>query len=365
MPIVGLTDQGARFPCVGHLRKGAPKVSDRQPGKDLDHFRFDADDAEALAAFQQAYGETPRAINVYLPYASVDENLSAWQEHWVKGGLVRRCDGRTCVLRRLPNGKYDTTPQPCACTSMPADSKDRCKPVGRLQVIIPELKRLAYVVALTSSIHDIRNLSQQLTALELANSSLRGIPLVLRRKAEMISMPDDKGGRVRREKWLLSIEAAPRWVGLQLEAMERHALEGFTAAPQLPAPSAPMLAAPAYDDRPAVPYADASTGEVLDLEDDDPAEAPAARDTAEYVELGKMLRAAGLTTAKLKAAGVAWRLEDIAAMPDEHYDALIARMIEMGKAASEPAQSEPAEDGASFAPAEAVNDLVPEAEPTF
>jgi hypothetical protein len=355
MPIMGLTDQGARFPQVGVLRKGAPKVDERRPGKDLDYFRFDTEDAEALDAFRKAYGDEPRAINVYLPYQTVDENLSAWKEHWVAGGLKRRCDGQTCVLRQLPNGRYDSTPHPCACATMPADSKDRCKPVGRLQVIIPELRRLAYVMALTTSIHDIKNLSQQLTALELANGSLRGIPLILRRTAVEISMPGGDGKRVRREKWMLSIEAAPRWVGLQLEAMERGALTAFSQAPQLAAPSAPALPAPSYDDRPPAPYADAGTGEVLDLEDDEP-EAPAARDTSEYVELGKQLRASGIKTAALKAAGVAWHLEDVAALPDDQYDAIIAKMIELGEAASR------AKDAA---PAEAVNDLVPEAEPTF
>jgi hypothetical protein len=358
MPILGLTDQGARFPQIGVLRKGAPKQEGaNRPGKDLTWLRFDTEDAEALDAFRKAYGDEPRAINVYLPYQTVDENLSAWKEHWVAGGLKRRCDGQTCMLRQLPSGKYDSTPHPCACATMPADSKDRCKPVGRLQVIIPELRRLAYVMALTTSIHDIKNLSQQLTALELSNGSLRGIPLILRRTAVEISMPGGDGKRVRREKWMLSIEAAPRWVGLQLEAMERGALTAFSQAPQLAAPSAPALPAPSYDDdRPAAPYADHSTGEVLDLEDDEPAEAPKARDTSEYVELGKQLKALGYTGKELKAANVAWRLEDIATMSDEDYDAIVGKMIEMGEAASNAKDTEPAE---------AVNALVPEAEPTF
>lgn len=248
MPIIGLTDRGAAFPQIGVLRKGAPKVSDRQPGKDLDHFRFDTEDPDAARAFADAYGATPRAVNIYLPYATLDENFSAWQEHWVAGGLRRRCDGQTCVLAQTKDGKYDQTPHPCVCATLPADSKERCKPVGRLQVIIPELRRLAYVMALTTSIHDIKNLSQQLTALELSNGTLRGVPLVLRRSPVEISMPGNDGKRVRREKWLLSIEAAPRWVGLQLQAMEQRALSGAGYATTSPAPALPALAAPAFDE---------------------------------------------------------------------------------------------------------------------
>jgi hypothetical protein len=43
-------------------------------------------------------------------------------------------------------------------------------------------------------------------------------------------------------------------------------------------------------------------------------------------------------------------------MSDEDYDAIVGKMIEMGEAASNAKDTEPAE---------AVNALVPEAEPTF
>lgn len=263
MPILGLTDRGASFPQIGVLRKGSPKVSDRQPGKDLDHFRFDADDDQAAHEFTRAYGATPRAIRIYLPFDTTDENLVAWQEHWVAGGLVRRCDGQTCVLRQRPSGKgYDDSPHPCICTTLPPDSKERCKPVGRLKVIIPELKRLAYVVALTTSIHDIKNLSEQLRALESVRGSLRGIPMILSRIEREISMPSNDGKRVRRAKWLLAVEAAPHWVSLQLQAQERAALPA--AAPlALPAPMADDEDADDAPRHPA-PAADLVTGEVVE-----------------------------------------------------------------------------------------------------
>lgn len=238
MPIAGLTDRAASFPRIGVLRKGAAKVSDRQPGKDLTHFRFDTDDDQAAAQFAEAYGAEPRAIRIYLPYDGVEENFVTWQEHWAAGGLMHRCDGVTCVMRRTANGSgYDRSPAPCPHINLPKDHRDRCKPVGRLSVIIPELKRLAYVTVLTHSIHDIISLTEQLSALSGVAGRLRGIPMILRRTEREISMPDGKGGRVRRAKWLLSIEAAPHWVGLQLEAQERAALPPAAAQPlALPAP---------------------------------------------------------------------------------------------------------------------------------
>jgi hypothetical protein len=216
MPIAGLTDRAASFPQIGALRKGAPKPeAGNRPGKDLEYFRFDSDDAQATADFQAAYGDTPASIRVYLPYSTTVENFEAWQEAWTAGALQHRCDGQTCV--RWLNGKsYSTEPRACP---------GGCKPAGRLKVIIPELRRLAYVMVLTTSIHDIMTIQANLEALEVLRGSLRGIPLILARGPREISTPDDRSGkRVRREKWLITIEAAPSWVDLQLTAMERAAL---------------------------------------------------------------------------------------------------------------------------------------------
>ena len=247
MAIKGLTDQQAAFPQIGILRKGAekPEKGDR-PGADLTYFRFTSDDDSALTAFKAAYGPEPRDINVYLPYPSMDENLGSFQEHWVAGGLKHRCDGETCLVWQNSDGAYITTPKPCPGS---------CKAVGRLAVVIPELKRLAFVTVLTTSLHDIMTLTQNLRALELMRGDLRGIPLVLRRRPRKVSTPRAKGPRVRQEKWLLTLEAAPQWVELQLAAQHAAAL------PQLPSGELPDLVAP--EDFNSVTV-DAETGEILD-----------------------------------------------------------------------------------------------------
>jgi hypothetical protein len=237
MPILGLTDRSAAFPQLGVLRKGAPKPEGNRPGQDLKHFRFDTDDEQALADFSAAYGETPTSIHVYLPFATTAENFEAWQEAWTAGALQHRCDGQTCV-RTLVGTKYSDAPTPCP---------GGCKPAGRLKVIIPELRRLAYVMVLTTSIHDIMTIQANLEALEVLRGNLRGIPLILSRRPREISTPDASGKRVRREKWLITIEAAPTWVDLQLTAMERAALP------------LPIAALPAG-------LIDTSTGEIIDAE---------------------------------------------------------------------------------------------------
>ena len=286
MAIRGLTDRPASFPQIGILRKGAPKP-ERGPGRDLKYFRFDSDDADAQRAFQTVYGDEPNLIRVYLPFATATENFEAWQEHWTAGALQHRCDGQTCVLW-LSGQRYSQQPIPCPHSTRDPNDRDRCKPAGRLKVVIPELRRLAYVTVLTGSIHDIIALTEQLSALESLRGDLRGVPMILRRSPRDISMPGQNGKRTRVEKWLLSIEAAPTWVDLQLAAQERAAL---------PMPMA-MLPAPPTD---------TATGEITEASysaDDDQDRAPDVQPPAQLpppakkkpTRQGLLDRIAALTT---------------------------------------------------------------------
>ena len=227
MPIKRLQKSGqAQFPNIGKLRKGAERPeSGNRPGTDLEYFRFTTDDERAAKMFAAAYGDEPADINVYLPFKTADENFSSWQEKWVAGGLEHRCDGETCV-RWLDGDHYSEKPIPCP---------GGCKEVGRLMVIIPELQRLAYVTVETHSINDIINIDDNLRAVEALAGSLEGIPFNLRREPHQISTPGASGKRVRREKWLITIEVDPVWAAQRLTAMHTAAIAsiGHNAAPML------------------------------------------------------------------------------------------------------------------------------------
>lgn len=218
MPIKGMTDHAPMFPTIGTLRKGAKKTNESKPGTDLTYLRFDSEDPLAVRMFAEAYPdqEALRNIHVFLPNRTADENMESWVEEWVAGGLVHRCDGETKVLWRTPAGGYSTEKVPC--------KNCKGKQVGRLSVIVPELGRLACITVLTTSIHDIIKLTAQLRAYEALRGDLRGIPFILRRRKEKVSTPGPDGKRLRREKWLLSIETQPEWTMLQLTAMQRAAL---------------------------------------------------------------------------------------------------------------------------------------------
>lgn len=211
MPIVGITDARAAFPRIGTLRKGEEKQGNK-PGRDLDYFRFDSEDEDAIAKFHATYGDRPQAIEVLLPKAEADGNLFAYKEEWGASGLVRRCDGQTIVAERVGANLQRHFVQPKACLQQCG-----CKQVGRLSVIVPCLKRFAYVTVTTTSINDLVNISGQLTAIEQAFGRLDGIPMLLKRTKNRISVP--KGDRRSSiESWLLSIEVSPDWASRQIEA---------------------------------------------------------------------------------------------------------------------------------------------------
>lgn len=236
MAIIGLTTRAGSFPCIGELRKGGVKISEKRPGPDLTFFRFTSKHPDAMEKFLQAFGDQPTRIDIYLPFQTAAENFDAWIEEWVGGGLKWRGDGETLVMWQKKDGTYSQEPKP-----QPAGGKQ----VGRLKVIIPQLGRLAYVTALTTSIHDIISMSETLAAYEALRGNLQGIPFVLSRVPRMVSTPSGEDGkRARREKWLWHLEAQPQWVMAQLSVMQQAAL---------PKPSNLMLV-------------DSGTGEILEGE---------------------------------------------------------------------------------------------------
>lgn len=255
MPIKGLTDRGVSFPQIGNIRKGGKKepVIDKatgkprldqygnpvmMQGKDLPYFRVEIDEREtkAIARFNQLYPDgKPVAITVLFPFDDIERVWNPWREAYSAGSLLHRCDGEFVNYAINPdtgevivkNG-LDANGQPVECNlKNNPDKRKRCKPTGRLHVIIPELERLAYLTVHTTSIWDIAHISEQLAgAKEVNGKHIAGIPFILRRKWYQISTPDDKnsGKRIRRPKCLIDIEPDPEWVSRKIGALKSAAM---------------------------------------------------------------------------------------------------------------------------------------------
>lgn len=253
--IVGLTDDVVpTFQRIGKLHKGGPKTA-KGFGDDLDYFRFTSDNPEIVAAFEDAYGPHPKVINCFIPHATPDQAFPNWCEVWGKSGLVHRCDGRTMSVW-LDGDKYSK--QAKSCTGGHQDNDPINDAVGRLDVIMPELVEsgfVGYVTLETHGKHDILHILKVLGAVyqsRLGNEAgLRGVPFVLRRVKENISVPGygkTAGGRTRADKWLVKLEPSADWLRVQIEMSRLEAL-------QLEHPE--RLALPSGD------VVDSATGEVV------------------------------------------------------------------------------------------------------
>lgn len=259
MAIKGLTDRELAFPEIGHIRKGRIEKTTNQHGrevsipKDLTYFRVDFDESEfeAAATFHSLYGPEPREITVVLPFNDIPKMWDPFLEAYTAGRMLARSDGETVLFQVDPqtgdvavmNGRAVKTGQPVPHPTDNVAGYDyqnkpvKFKPTGRLKVVIPQLARAAYVTVHTTSYHDIVNLTSQLRALQTLNGGqIAGIPMILRRRPKKISTPDKDGKRVRREKWLLSIEADPEWVKAKLAQIHQDALPGNGFRAELPEP---------------------------------------------------------------------------------------------------------------------------------
>lgn len=242
MPIKGLSDRKLSFPSIGTIRKGAPKDEKGQLGKDLTYFRTEFDEQETVATqtFLKKYGAEPREINILLPFDDIDRCWENWLEAYTAGRMVARSDGEKFIYLvdtktgeiKVKDGSPHTPYRDGQIVGTYTDGRGQiqnivCKPVGRLKVVIPELQRLAYMTVMTTSVHDIANISAQLEALKTVNGGrLAGIPMVLRRRPKKISTPKSDGTRARYTKWMISIEADPAWVKAKLMEVKQAALPG-------------------------------------------------------------------------------------------------------------------------------------------
>ena len=259
MPIAGLTTNVApKYPCLGKLRKGGEKPA-KAPGRDLDHFRFTAKNPEVQRHFEAAYPttESRREIRCYVLGADPETAFDAWYESWSAATLLRRCDGET-IHEEFVEGRYqsyrslspDLRP---ACKNCPASkSRDACKPVGRLAIVIKELLEaghVGFVTVETHSNHDLRELTANLQAAAQTFGRIDRVPFLLRRVETEISTPREGGDRARVKKWLLNLQPEAAWVaqGLAL-ASDRFYRQSVLGGQSIEVAALPAADAPDFDD---------------------------------------------------------------------------------------------------------------------
>ena len=276
MPIYGLTDRTPSFKEIARLRLGIPKSEAAASGpKEISYFRCDfrPDALDAQALFIATYGTQPTSINFRLPFPDISRCWDANYETYNKFGMLGLADGRRWLyLRHNKTGELlvkDGVPTHTEGTKvdestgevyLPFDPKVAvysytskkgeevkvyARPTGRLRILIPELKRAAYVQIITNSLYNCIHLSEQLAGVaEIAKNagmSLPQVPMTITRRKESISVSFN-GHKQMQEHYLLNIEIDPRWMEAQFAYM--NALMPGTTIPaplQLMTGAAPKI----------------------------------------------------------------------------------------------------------------------------
>ncbi|HEV8525663.1 MAG TPA: hypothetical protein VGQ71_14305 [Terriglobales bacterium] len=255
----------ARLSRAGIIRLGA-KVRGQNGEHPVDFDHFVMTDAPDLVP---AYGASPTALFIYLPFATIDENLKAFHELWKASGCVCRGDGeyivdligadghkvirdsrvvRSYTENDIEYQKDDTAKCPGLDHNLYPRCAD-CKPSAILIVMVRDPQRpdqlvgdrLVYYQIRTHSFYNIQNLTGQLAyaaqITERMGRDLRGIPMVLRRVAHDLPYTDAKSGqRKTTTKHLLDLEFDPEWVRWANSGMRAQALGEVASMPALPAP---------------------------------------------------------------------------------------------------------------------------------
>lgn len=272
MPIYSVRERNMQLPRIGTIRKGikANVMRDGKPVKGRDgHFKtypkevpwlvfnIDPNDEKTAAQLNRAYGpEKERfAINVYLPYPEAMQAWDFWLEAYVYSQMVARSDGRIITFLRDivtsevlvrdgvvfqkssdPNttaGKLvanlsvgDEVPYIEGMAVAGNDKKAvTFKASGRLQVVLPALKRLATFTVMTGSLYyDIPKIDSTMQMVQ-AISQAKGIPantipLILRRIPMEVSVPTEDGSRKRVTKHMLELELHETFAAPYFESLK-------------------------------------------------------------------------------------------------------------------------------------------------
>lgn len=253
-PISGLTNAPKAFMKLGQIRKGDREGKNGAP-RDLDHFRVTflpgALKDQIEAAVLAKYGKIPTELNVRFASQNIGEVWDANYECYKQGGLIASCatddtgahwlfyrdpdDSEVLVRNGSAVGERGRTfyDKPIDLTTpIYKNSKGEgvfLEPVGRLQVVIPEVARIAvgYFVFQPGSPRDIRNITAELGAYDaIARSygkSITGIPFILRRRQEEITR-NIAGKLSKGPSWVVHLDAGGEWGQRAIETIERLAL---------------------------------------------------------------------------------------------------------------------------------------------
>lgn len=173
MPINELSNR-RRLPRAGTIRLGIKKKHEKS-GKE---YPVEVNYFVCPHPIQQAYGPEPKELPIMFP---VEDELIFFPQFYTcygKGILLCRGDGIEGRFWNFDKGDFDI--RKCPCEKL---EKNECKPVGRLQFLLPEIKGATGVWQInTSSKNSIIDINSGIDLVRGIVGRVAMIPLILKRE---------------------------------------------------------------------------------------------------------------------------------------------------------------------------------------
>lgn len=302
MPIYDIQQRGLKFPQIGTIRKGVRMpVIDKNTGKpkkrngeimtypkEVNYFVFHVDPKaqDAVERIYSAYGTKEiDALRCFLAYPDAMSNFDYWLEAYTASQLVARSDGRVVTyLRDVTSAEVLVRESHvCAHSSNPKSAAGQLvqeipiggellyvegmvvanaktsgdaitfKAVGRLHVVIPEVKRPVTFTVITGAYwYDIPSIKSAVELVDVVSRysdpvrPANTIPVILRRKAVEVPYVGEDGQRHVKVQHPIEMEVAADVFGGLLEAYADTPIAFQLQAPQSPQ-NYPALASGEYD----------------------------------------------------------------------------------------------------------------------
>ena len=189
MPIKGLIP---RFPRLGKMHVGSRNDETGKPTR-VDYFLVKEDQStpKAMAdAFHEVYGDKPTAIDIMIPYNTLDEAFPVWFKKYGKSGLS--CFGDGEKAREL-NAEKDLEEKdgPCAYGGCEHYANKKCFRKGQFKFMLPLVKGIGVWAIDTSGINSIQNITggilQLMAAASMSCKLISSIPAKL--VVNMVDIP--------------------------------------------------------------------------------------------------------------------------------------------------------------------------------
>lgn len=186
--IKGLSDR-RRLPRAGVIKLGIKK----KHGQSGNEYPVEVDYFVCPELIQEVYGPQPKELIIMFPVESEQVFFQQFYKCYGKGILLCRGDGESGTYWDFDKGDFAT--KKCPCEKLEAG---KCKPVGILQFLLPEVKESVGVWQIsTSSKNSIIDINSGIDLVREVAGRAAMIPLMLKRepmKTHRIEGKDIKTG---------------------------------------------------------------------------------------------------------------------------------------------------------------------------